>query len=88
MLLCDDTIWAIPDGASGIGFKDKEVAYFFVKSFNEEWEHAVAAVMDEHEDCLQDNPAVIKEADDGLIISLYPLDIPYMDKICEGINQI
>ena len=24
MLLCDDNIWALPDGASGIEFKDKE----------------------------------------------------------------
>ena len=79
MLLCDDTIWALPDGASGIEFKDKEVGDFFVNCFNEEWECAIKAVAEEHEDCLQDDPASVTETENGILVSFYPLDIPFMD---------
>ena len=30
MLLCDDTIWAIPDGASGVEIKDNDAGNYFV----------------------------------------------------------
>ena len=50
MLLCDETIWAIPDGASGIEFTNPEEGRFFLEAFNKKWEAAVEAVAEEHED--------------------------------------
>jgi len=84
MLLCDDTIWAIPDGASGIEFSDPEEGFFFVEQFNREWETAVEAVAKEHEDCLRDNPSTVVDEDDRFLVSFVPLDIPYMfDEFCD-----
>lgn len=78
MLLCDETIWAIPDGASGIEFSNPEEGRFFAEQFNNEWNAAVDAVAKEHEDCLRDNPSNVVEDDDKLFVSFVPLDIPYM----------
>ena len=79
MLLCDETIWAIPDGASGIEFSDKEVGKAFIELFNNEWNVAVEAVASEHKDCLRDNPATVEEKGDSLLVTFVPLDIPFMD---------
>lgn len=79
MLLCDETIWAIPDGASGIEFANPEEGKFFLEVFNKTWEEAVEAVAAEHEDCMRDNPASVSDDSDAFFVSLVPLDIPYMD---------
>lgn len=79
MLLCDDTIWAIPDGASGIEFTNPEEGQYFFEQFSVEWNAAVDAVAAEHEDCLRDNPASISDESGEFLISFVPLDIPYMD---------
>ena len=79
MLLCDETIWAIPDGASGIEFLDKETGHAFLEIFNDEWDSAVEAVATEHEDCLRDNPATVTENEDGLLVTFVPLDIPFRE---------
>lgn len=79
MLLCDDTIWAIPDGASGIEFVNSEEGQFFVEQFTAEWETAVETVAKEHDDCLRDNPMTTEEKPDGFLVTFVPLDIPYMD---------
>lgn len=79
MLLCDETIWAIPDGASGIDFTDNEIGRAFLDIFNDEWDSAVEVVATEHEDCLRDNPATVTENKDGLLVTFVPLDIPFMD---------
>ena len=79
MLLCDETIWAIPDGASGIEFANIEEGEFFLEAFNKAWEAAVEDVAAEHEDCLKDNPASVSDASEKFFVSFVPLDIPYMD---------
>ena len=79
MLLCDETIWAIPDGASGIEFTNPEEGRFFLEAFNKTWEAAVEAVAAEHDDCLRDNPASVSDDSDTFFVSFVPLDIPYMD---------
>ena len=79
MLLCDDTIWAIPDGASGIEFANPEEGRYFVEMFNKEWDVAVEAVAKEHGDCLRDNPASVSNESGKFFVSFIPLDIPYMD---------
>ena len=78
MLLCDETIWAIPDGASGIEFANPDEGRFFVEMFKKEWDAAVEAVAKEHEDCLRDNPASVADASGKFFVSFVPLDIPYM----------
>ena len=78
MLLCDDTIWAIPDGASGIEFTNLDEGRYFVEMFNKEWNAAVEAVAKEHDDCLRDNPATVSDESGKLFVSFVPLDIPYM----------
>ena len=79
MLLCDDTIWSIPDGASGIEFANPDEGRYFIEMFNQEWDVAVEAVAKEHEDCLRDNPASVVEKEGRFTVSFVPLDIPYMD---------
>lgn len=79
MLLCDETIWAIPDGASGIEFTNPEEGQFFLEAFEKTWETAVEAVAAEHDDCLRDNPASVSDDSDKFFVSFVPLDIPYMD---------
>ena len=87
MLLSDETIWAIPDGASGIEFVDREVGKYFLEQFNIEWKVAVEAVAEEHEDCLRDNPASSVEKEGKMIVSFVPLDIPFMDDMYCDINK-
>ena len=79
MLLCDETIWAIPDGVSGIEFANPEEGKFFVEQFNKKWDAAEDAVAREHEDCLRYNPATVIERSGSLFVWFLPLDIPYMD---------
>ena len=79
MLLSDETIWAIPDGASGIEFADKRIGKAFIDLFNDEWKVAVETVASEHEDCLRDNPATVVEKENSLLVTFVPLDIPFMD---------
>ena len=84
MLLCDELLWAIPDGASGIEFSDPEDGKYFIEQFNREWEAAVEAVAKEHEDCLRDNPATIVDDDGQFLVTFVPLDIPFMlDAFCD-----
>lgn len=85
MLLCDELIWAIPDGASGIEFNDAEDGKYFVEQFNREWEAAVEEVAKEHEDCLRDNPAtIVEDSEDRFLVTFVPLDIPFMlDAFCD-----
>lgn len=87
MLLCDETIWAIPDGASGIVFNDQEVGNYFVEQFGIEWEKAVEELSKEHEDCLRDNPSSISEYEGKMFVSFVPLDIPYMDDMYCDTNK-
>lgn len=92
MLLCDDTIRAIPNGASGVEIKDKDAADYFVNTFSEEWEHAVELVSQEQDDWLdQENPATVSETATGKLVLFTPLWIWFMDVYCDtdkGIDAV